>query len=107
MTPKETLLKKTRHDLLDIIGNPTHATAGALLGAVRRYLRAVGPAAEPLTDEVLPFLPASLSELERALPHRRRADITRTVNRMAYGHRAVLTTEYQQHRGFVYSKKSP
>ncbi len=104
MTQSKTLLKKTRSDLLDIIGDPTYTTAFALLGAVRRYLRAAGPAGEPLSVELAKKLttPHSIDALASALPHRRRADISRTLRWLQQAGEVDRTTD-----DVWWSKKSP
>lgn len=104
MTQANALLRKTRVDLLDILGDPTHTTAFALLGAVRRYLRTAGPAGEPLSDELLACLsvPHTTDALEAALPHRRRADISRTLNWLSDQSR--ITKTHVAGRGWLWSK---
>lgn len=83
MTRKNTDLKTLRSDLLNILGDPTLVTPAALQGAVRGWLRASAPQSS-LSAELLDLLrrPHTLDAIHAALPHRRPADISRTLHRL-------------------------
>lgn len=84
MTRKNTDLKTLRTDLLNILGDPTIASASALRGAVQRWLRDATPG-ESLSGEILAVLsrrPLDVAGVKAALPHRRDADVSRTLHRL-------------------------
>lgn len=81
----DTLLISTRNALASIIADPRHRSATQLLAAVRTYVRrAASAGAGRLDDELLAWLsqPRRDADINSALPHRRPADISRTLLRL-------------------------
>jgi hypothetical protein len=95
MSQNQTLLKQTRSDLAGILADPANQSAAQLLSAVRRYLsRAGAGAGRSLADEVRSVLgptPATGDQLHAQLPHRRPADVSRTLHRLVAAGDAVRT----------------